>query len=154
LVAAVRSTGATQPIMLGGLSYSSDLSQWLAFEPVDPDHQLVASVHVYQGGTQTPSYWDATIAPVAEKVPVVSGEIGESDCGSSFIDQYMNWADSHDVSYLAWEWDTVNSEITCDNGPSLLLTYTGIPTQTYGAGFEAHLAQVAASNGHGTSSQG
>jgi endoglucanase len=45
LLAAVRSAGATQPVMLGGLGYASDLSQWLAHEPVDPHQpaQLVAT---------------------------------------------------------------------------------------------------------------
>ncbi len=47
LVNAVRSAGATQPLMLGGLEYSSDESQWLSFEPTDPDHQLVVSFHTY-----------------------------------------------------------------------------------------------------------
>jgi endoglucanase len=47
LVDAIRSTGASQPIILGGLSYANDLSGWLAHEPVDPDHQLGASFHNY-----------------------------------------------------------------------------------------------------------
>ena len=33
LVDAVRSTGATQPLLLGGEDYASDLSQWLAHDP-------------------------------------------------------------------------------------------------------------------------
>jgi hypothetical protein len=55
------------------------------------------------------------IAPVAAKVPVVTGELGEYDCTSSFIDSYMAWADAHGVSYLAWAWDAgsgwLNQEI-------------------------------------------
>ena len=33
MVAAVRGAGAAQPIMLGGLNYSNDLSGWLAHKP-------------------------------------------------------------------------------------------------------------------------
>ncbi len=38
LVTAIRNAGAdTQPILLGGLSYSNDLTGWLQNEPTDPD---------------------------------------------------------------------------------------------------------------------
>ena len=46
LVDAVRASGATQPILVGGLHVSNDLSQWLAYAPADPLGQLVACVHV------------------------------------------------------------------------------------------------------------
>ena len=44
LVNTVRATGATNVLMLGGLAYSNDLSQWLANKPTDPQNNLVASV--------------------------------------------------------------------------------------------------------------
>lgn len=47
LVNTVRAVGANNVIMLGGLSYSNDLTGWLQYEPVDPDHNLVASWHSY-----------------------------------------------------------------------------------------------------------
>ena len=47
LISAVRSTGATNVIMLGGLEYANDLDGWLAHEPTDPDHNLAASWHSY-----------------------------------------------------------------------------------------------------------
>jgi hypothetical protein len=71
LVDAIRSTGAHQPIMLGGLNYSNDLTGWLAHEPSDPGVQLAASFHNYQGlGCDTQSCWDAQVAAVASHVPV------------------------------------------------------------------------------------
>jgi endoglucanase len=47
LVSAVRSTGATNVILVGGLGWSSDLSRWLAHEPTDPMGQLAATFHTY-----------------------------------------------------------------------------------------------------------
>ena len=47
LVNTVRATGATNVIMLGGLAYSNDISQWLANKPTDSQNNLVASVHIY-----------------------------------------------------------------------------------------------------------
>ena len=142
LVNAVRSTGATQPLMLGGLGWAGDLSQWLAHEPSDPLHQLIASVHVYNfGGCATVSCWAGTILPVAKVVPVVTGELGENDCAQTFIDSYMTWADSKGVSYLGWTWDA-GGGWTCTGGPSLITSYGGMPT-AFGAGLRAHLAKLA-----------
>jgi endoglucanase len=78
--------------------------------------------------------WDRTIAPVAERYPVVSGEIGEDDCDQGFIDRYMGWADQHGISYLAWDWGAFD----CRSGPSLISDYDGTPTK-YGEGFRQHL---------------
>jgi hypothetical protein len=141
LVNAVRATGATQPLMLGGLDQAADLSGWLANEPVDPLHQLVASVHVYQDPLETPTYWNTNIAPVAAQVPVVTGELGEFDCADTFIDPYMAWADQHGVSYLAWDWQAVSAGVSCDD-LALVQTYDG-PATNYGIGFQEHLAQLA-----------
>src|SRR4029079_3593509 len=47
LVDAVRSAGARQPILLGGLAYANDLSGWLSHRPDDSAGQLVASLHTY-----------------------------------------------------------------------------------------------------------
>ena len=128
LIHAVRSTGATQPVMAGGLAWSNDLSGWLSHEPNDPDHQLIASLHMYSfDGCVTESCWDSQIGPVADKVPVVTGELGESDCQSSFIDSFMAWADAFGVSYLGWAWDA-GGGWTCTGGPTLITSYSGAPT--------------------------
>jgi endoglucanase len=136
LVNAVRGTGAKQPLMLGGLAWSNDLSHWLRWKPRDPRHQLVASYHVYNFNTcSSASCWNATIAPVAAKVPLVTGELGEDDCAHGFIDTYMDWADAHGLSYLGWTWDTWD----CSSGPALISGYDGTPT-AFGVGFRDHLA--------------
>jgi hypothetical protein len=141
LVDAIRSTGATQPIMLGGLSYSHDLSQWLSHEPKDPDHQLVASVHVYGQLSPCDASCRAIVARVAKRVPVVSGEIGETDCRQGYVDRYMAWADRHDLSYLGWTWNE-GGGWTCKGGPTLIADYDGTPT-AYGLGVKNHLAALA-----------
>jgi endoglucanase len=136
LVNAVRATGADNVIMLGGLAYTNDLSQWLAYEPVDPSHNLAASWHSYNFNTcSSTSCWDSQIAPLAAQVPLVAGEIGENDCGHSYVDGLMSWLDRHAASYLAWTWNTWD----CSSGPSLITAYDGTPT-AFGAGIRAHFA--------------
>jgi len=138
LVNAVRSTGATQPVMLGGLRWANDLSQWLAHRPSDPANATVASFHVYNFNTCiTTGCWTSVLGPIAGQVPVVTGEMGENDCAQGFIDQYMPWADAHGVSYLGWTWNVWS----CSGGPALITDYSGTPT-AFGQGFRDHLIAV------------
>ncbi len=140
MVNAVRGTGAANVLMLGGEEYSNDLTSWLAYEPTDPDHNLVASWHSYNFNTcSSQSCWTSQVAPVAASVPVVAGEIGENDCADSYVDPLMTWLDSQGISYLAWAW---NADFACSSGPGLITDYTGTPT-AYGAGVEAHLQSLA-----------
>lgn len=143
LVNTVRATGATNPLMLGGLAYSNDISQWLQYKPTDPLNNLIASTHIYNFNTcSTTTCWDAQVAPVAAQVPVVAGEIGENDCAHGFIDTLMNWFDLHSISYLAWAWNPYN----CASGPSLISDFSGTPT-AYGAGYKAHLLTLGLGSG-------
>jgi len=135
LVDAVRSTGARNVVLAGGLAYANDLSQWRAHAPKDPIGQLAASFHVYDfNACKDAACWNAEIAPIANVVPVVTGEIGESDCAHGFIDEYMAWADARGVSYLGWAWNTWD----CKKGPALVASYDGTPTP-FGEGLRAHL---------------
>jgi endoglucanase len=140
LVNAVRSAGATQPILLGGLRRANDLTGWLSHRPIDPSGQTAASFHLYNfNQCVTGACWDGQIAPVAASVPVVTGELGENDCAHGFIDGYMSWADAHGVSYLGWAW---NSDFNCNSGPGLVSDDQGTPTG-FGIGLRDHLAAVA-----------
>jgi endoglucanase len=136
LVEAVRSTGARQPLMLGGVNWSSDLSGWLAHRPPDPAHALVASNHTYDFTPCDQGCRDA-LARIAKRFPVVTGELGEGDCRHTYIDPYMRWADRHGISYLGWGW-FIAPGLTCEEGPTLIVNYAGKPTR-FGIGLREHL---------------
>jgi hypothetical protein len=145
LVQTIRATGATQPIMLGGLDFSATLDQWLAYRP-QGDRQLVASVHTYgpasnpNAATCTSHCRSVLTGILGHGVPVVTGELGEYDCAHHYVDDYMKWADRHGVSYLGWAWDTpAPGESQCGGGePNLIAAYNGTPT-TEGRGLRDHL---------------
>jgi endoglucanase len=165
LVDVVRATGANQPLMLGGLSYANDLSGFLDHEPTDPlrPAQLVASFHNYSGQScQFVSCWNDVIAPLAKKVPVVTGEFGEGNYCSyppalpasrtSFDRSYMQWADEHDVSYLAWGWFVNGTPPPCGSSAAgsssygLISSDAGAPVAPDGQLLKSHLAVLYASN--------
>lgn len=128
LVDAIRSVGATQPIVLSGLDWGGDLRRWLEYRPHDPAEALVAGAHLYDfKRCVSGPCWDEEIGPVAEAVPVVITEFGDSDCNGDFSALLMSWADLSGVSYVAWAWNPWD----CAAGPALISSFEGTPT-TYG----------------------
>jgi endoglucanase len=94
---------------INGSDYNG--STWLKSRPSDPDGQLIAEAHVYgKNLCDTVKCFDSSMKPITKVVPMIFGETGEtydaSDCGSSYISTFMNWADAHGVGYEAWTWDT------------------------------------------------
>jgi endoglucanase len=139
LVNAVRGAGARQPVIAEGLDWGDDLSGWLHWRPRDPARRLVAGWHVYNfSRCASPSCWEATVSPVARRVPVLATEVGENDCAGGFLAALLPWADRRHVGYLAWAWNTG----TCAGGPSLTSDERGTPTP-YGRAYLAHLIALA-----------
>jgi endoglucanase len=149
LVATVRAAGAHNVILLGGVGWAADDSEWLQHEPHDPLHQLAASFHVYDEHTlcTTEPCWKQTLLPIAAKVPLVADEFGEMQCGApaaiAWLNAWMSYATIHGFSMLAWGWNAKQAECSRE-GPLLITNYEGSPTP-YGAAvqtfYDAHKPQ-------------
>jgi hypothetical protein len=131
LVTTIRNTGATQPITVGGISYANDMTGWLQYRPSDPLNQLMAEAHVYgKNACANPTCFNAQMLPVANAVPMIWSEFGEtydaSDCGSSIVSQNVPWAYAHTVGMQAWVWDTWG------NCEALIANYGGTPYSGFG----------------------
>jgi hypothetical protein len=134
LVDSVRSTGAENVLLLGGIRFSNTLSQWLTYMPHDPLAQLAVAWHVYAGGfCADTACFDGSPAAVAARVPIVATEIGEGDCNGAFIETLMDWLDAHGDGYLGWTWNTWGQCMV------LIDDYTGTPHGAYGATYRDHL---------------
>lgn len=157
LLNTIRVTGATQPVLVGGLDFANDLSQWGDHAPDDPLNQEAASFHNYTGQRcDNISCWNSEIAPVAANVPVVTGEFDQDDfdnpsCDnrtpSTFDNDYMNWADQHGVSYLAWGWEVLGAQEISDQGCSayyLTSDPEGTPAAPNGTVLHDHLLTLPA----------
>jgi endoglucanase len=118
-----------------------DGSTWLKSRPTDPYHQLIAEAHVYgKNMCDTVACLDSSMAPIAKSVPLIFGETGEtydaSDCGSTYISTFMQWADAHGVGYEAWTWDTWG------NCGVLIANYGGTPYSGFGSWVRHHYLTV------------
>jgi hypothetical protein len=138
LLNAVRSTGATQPVILAGRQWDSDFSSWLEYRPRDPANALVAGFHVFDfSPCMTARCWDAQLRPLLARVPVIATELGQRACSSAFIERFMKWADAADVSYLGWSWNPTGCA-----APALIRSWSGEPTAA-GYRLRTHLATAA-----------
>jgi hypothetical protein len=148
LVNVVRGQGAHNVITLAGIGFASVFDQWGAYEPTDPDGQLVADFHNYSfGGCTTPACWD-TIPGDLNGAPLLTGEMGFAVPApgqlNGYIESYMPWADAHGIGYLAWTWDTWG----CDKVQALISDYGGTPCSPYGSDYQQHLAALVATPTH------
>ncbi len=103
MVSAIRTAGATQPILLGGLDYANDLEHWLEFAP--DDDQLVAAFHSYdfkECGTE--QCWNDVIGELADSVPVLTSELGADDPVAGYVSDYLAWSDERNLGALFWVW--------------------------------------------------
>ena len=139
LVNAVRSTGARQPVIVNGNNYANDLTSWLAYRPTDTAGQLVAGFHSYSDNwCNNVTCWNNKVGKVAASFPVVTGELGQTDCAHGYVDSFMQWADATGVSYMGWSWNP----FSCTDQPALISSYDGTPT-SYGIGIRDHLRALA-----------
>jgi endoglucanase len=167
LLDAIRGTGARQPVMVGGLDFANDLSQWATHAPNDPLNQEAASFHNYMGKScDNLACWNGQIAPVAAGVPVVTGEFdednyAESKCAnkspSTFDQDFMGWADQHGISYLAWGWIVLDQAEKDSEGCGafyLIDDYGGTPAFPNGTLLHDHLLTLPAGGVTGNATGG
>lgn len=103
VVEAIRTAGAEQPVLLGGLDYANDLSHWLEFAP--DDDQLVAAFHSYDfKECSTKACWEGIVGKLADSVPVLTSELGAEKPQKGYVERYLDWVDAHNLGALFWVW--------------------------------------------------
>lgn len=147
-------SGVSHLILLGGLAYSNNLSQWLSYRPTDPAENVAAAWHVYNFNACMRLDCSAASddpGAVAAVVPVVATEIGEDDCAGQMIEPLMKSMDEIGMGYLAWWWNTTaGSCVPADStnhghGDPLALIEDyacPVPKGGYGQAFYDHLLEL------------
>jgi endoglucanase len=132
---AVRATGATNVVMTAGVSWAQDTSQWVQYAPSDPLHQLACSWHAYPGGGGLPGFGQSNYtwaeAILASGYPIIIGETGDSASNATFLPNLLPWADSNNVSVLAWTWNAWGA-----SSNDLITNANGTPNSGEGAVFQ------------------
>jgi hypothetical protein len=144
LVQAIRSTGATQPIIVSGIDFAGDVSRWDEFLPNDDpvEGEVVGWNSFDYSGNFGAS--KRHLKALAKNFPVLVGGFGDTDCNSDYSRKIMGFADSHGISYLAWTWNTEADYGGCSNallGPKLSAYFSGHPSG-YGKGVREHFRSL------------
>jgi hypothetical protein len=144
IVDAIRATGATQPIVISGIEFAGDLSQWAQFSPVDPLNELVVGWNDFDY-TKNLRRSKGDLRRLSASHPIVIGGFGDTDCDSDYSTKLMKFADRLGISYLAWTWNTEADYGGCENallGPKRSAYLTGHPSG-FGKGVRKHYLAVA-----------
>lgn len=98
----VRSTGATNLVVIGGLNWAYDLSGV-------PSHRvegnnIVYNTHPYDYPGKQPADWDRAFGALAKTDPVIATEFGNFDCTTAYYQSFVNYAKARHISWSAWGW--------------------------------------------------
>jgi peptidoglycan hydrolase-like protein with peptidoglycan-binding domain len=160
MINTVRDTGAKNPVLVGTMQYSQDLSGWLSHVPTDSAHQLAAVWHPYptfgcgepSASAQyipwedtrcgapnfAPNVFDDVIAILHAGYPVIATETGalnkQGTTHSTFTTNITHFADVSGISLLGWTWNVWGNTENV-----LIQDEQGTPTDGYGVVFKAWL---------------
>jgi endoglucanase len=127
LVNAVRSTGATNLVLVAGTDWGYNLSQITKY-PIKGSN-VVYDTHPYPYPEKQPGMWDASFGAISSKYAVISAESGEYDCGTSYISKLLTYFDAHQIGWVAWAWVVQGSPC---GYPQLIQDYRGSPVPGMG----------------------
>lgn len=122
---AVRSTGADNVVIAGGLSYAFDLSS--VGQYLISGYNIMYATHPYR--PQNPiAAWPTSFGYLAstDTAPVIATEFGDStkNCTGDWNSQLLQFADARQISWTAWAWWAG----TC-SFPALLNDWQYTPTE-------------------------
>jgi endoglucanase len=140
LVRQVRAIAADNVIIVAGITWGYDLSGILSGFAIE-GRNIVFDSHPFNYGNKQPGDWYRAFGHTATRYPVIVGEFGSYDCGTSYIEQAISYFNSHHISWLSWSWQTG----AC-SGPSLLSDWSGKPSVPYGSFIQRQMLAVAAAN--------
>ena len=140
LVRQIRAIAPGNVIVVSGINWGYDLSEIAAGYAV-PDKNIAYDTHPFDYGNKQPGDWYRAFGQTATRFPVIVGEFGSYNCGTSYIEQAISYFNKRHISWLAWTWQTGSC-----SGPSLLADWFGKPSVPYGSFIQRQMLAAAAAN--------
>jgi endoglucanase len=142
----VRSTGAKNVVVAGGLDWSYDMSGFLAGKQLkDPKgNGVIYANHAYPFKGDTVEKWIVKMEAAAKEIPIIVSEFGaearrgaSQDSSASWVEQVLKVLKDHDWDWTAWDLHPAA-------GPRLVSDWNYTPTPSFGAPVKQALAEEAA----------
>jgi endoglucanase len=137
---AIRSTGAENIVIANGLNWGYDLSGVATH--LIKGYNVMYGTHVYDWPEKQPPAWDAGFGYLAAQAPVMIGEFGTMNCGLSYYNAVMDYADRKNLHMIAWAWYAPppdRQDLVCTFA-ALLSDWNGTPTGI-GAAVKSHYSR-------------
>lgn len=112
---AVRATGATNLVIIGG-------TEWARRLPTSPQNQISGTNIVYAAHAYQPIQWETSFGFMTATAPVIVTEFGAGGCNPTYYTSLMNYLDTKKISWVAWAWFVGGCEF-----PSLIVNWQGTP---------------------------
>jgi len=99
---AVRSTGAENLVIVGGLNWGYDLSG-VANYPVK-GYGIIYNTHPYNYGGKQPSDWNSGFGYLTPTYPVIATDFGDGDCSPGYYQDFLAYASRMSIMFTALAW--------------------------------------------------
>jgi endoglucanase len=138
---AVRSTGARNVVVVGGLDWSYDLSGVLADGPLRDagGNGIIYANHAYPFKGETVDKWIGRMEKATQRLPVIVSEFGSDpkggagETGEQWIKDVLKAIHDHDWDFAAWD-------LHPSAGPDLVIDWSYTPTLHFGKLVKEELA--------------
>jgi len=101
IVEAIQSVHPDALILVSGMAWASDLSQWAA-NPLLHDN-IVYSAHAYPGYGGKDA-WDQHFGNYSDQLPIFVGEFGGDDNDTNWGKQLLAYLNNKQLGWTAWSW--------------------------------------------------